>query len=112
MDKIKLVEEQMLKKDVPQFKVGDQLKVYVKILEADKMRIHPFEGTVMRKRGEGIGSTFTLRKMSYGEGIERTFPLYSPMIDKIEVTRKGKVRRAKLYYLRKRVGKATKIAEE
>ena len=112
MDKIKLVEEQLLKKEVSQFNVGDQLKVYVKIMEADKMRVHPFEGTVIRKRGQGMSSSFTLRKMSFGEGIERTFPLHAPSIEKIEVIRKGKVRRAKLYYLRKRVGKATKIQEE
>ncbi|MFC1709519.1 50S ribosomal protein L19 [Candidatus Omnitrophota bacterium] len=112
MDKMKLVEGQLLKKDLPKFSVGDQLKVYIKILEADKVRIHPFEGTVIRKRGQGMGSTFTLRKMSFGEGVERTFTLNSPSIDKIELLRRGKVRRSKIYYLRKRVGKATKVKEK
>lgn len=111
VDKIRLIEEPFLKKDVPDFKVGDQLKVFTKILEADKVRIHPFEGTVIRKRGQGMNSTFTLRKTSFGEGVERTFPLNSPSINKIEVLKKGKVRRAKLYYLRKKIGKATKIKE-
>jgi len=112
VDKIKLIEEQSLRKDLPKFDVGDQLKVFTKILEADKVRIHPFEGTVIRKRGQGMSSTFTLRKTSFGEGVERTFPLNSPAIDKIEVIKKGRVRRAKLYYLREKIGKATKIKEE
>ncbi len=112
MDKMKLVEEQLLKKDVPQFNVGDQLKVFIKIMEAGKMRIHPFEGTVIGRRGKGMSSSFTLRKVSFGEGIERTFPLNSPALDKIQVLKKGSVRRAKLFYLRKRVGKATKIKEK
>lgn len=111
VDKIRLINEQLLKKDVPQFKAGDQLKVFVKILEAGKVRIHPFEGTVIRRRGHGMSSSFTLRKISFGEGIERTFPLNSPSIEKIEVLRKGKVRRAKLYYLRQRFGKSAKIKE-
>ncbi len=111
VDKIKLIDEQQLKKGIPQFNVGDQLKIFIRILEADKVRIHPFEGTVIRKRGQGMSSSFTLRKVSFGEGIERTFPLNSPAIEKIEVVKKGKVRKAKLYYLRKRVGKATRIKE-
>ncbi|MFH1621648.1 MAG: 50S ribosomal protein L19 [Candidatus Omnitrophota bacterium] len=111
VDKIKLVEEQLLRKDLPKFNVGDQLKVFTKILEADKVRIHRFEGSVIRKRGQGMSSTFTMRKTSFGEGVERTFPLNSPAIDKIEVIKKGKVRRAKLYYLREKIGKATKIKE-
>lgn len=112
VDKIKLVEDQFLRKGLPEFKVGDQLKVFTKILEADKVRIHPFEGTVISRRGQGVSATFTLRKTSFGEGIERIFLLNSPAIDKIEVLKKGKVHRAKLYYLRKKVGKATKIQEE
>src|SRR3989338_7213459 len=112
MDKIKLIEEQYLKKDVPKFNVGDQLKVSVKIFEADKERIHHFEGTVIRRRGQGMGSTFTLRKVSFGEGIERIFPLNSPAIQKIELLRRGKVRRAKLYYLREKIGKSAKIEEQ
>lgn len=112
MDKIKLIDEQQLRKDLTQFKVGDELKVFVKIPEADKVRIHHFEGTVIRKRGQGMGATFTLRKVSYGEGIERTFPMNSPTIEKIEVLRSGKVRRAKLYYLREKIGKSAKIQEQ
>lgn len=112
VDKIKLIEEQQLKKDVPQFDVGDQLKISVKIFEADKERIHHFEGTVIRKHGQGMSSTFTIRKVSFGEGVERTFPLNSPAIQKIELIKKGKVRRAKLYYLREKIGKSSKIKEQ
>ena len=111
MDKIKMVEEQYTKKDIPQFHVGDMVKVMVKITEADKVRLHPFEGVVIAKKGAGVRSNFTVRKVSYGEGIERVFPLYSPNIERIEIVRKGKPRRAKLYYLRKRIGKrATEVA--
>lgn len=110
MDKIKLIEEEYLKKDIPVFGVGDTVRVMVKIPEADKVRLHPFEGIVIAKRGSGIKTNFTVRRVSYGEGIERVFPLHSPNIERIEVLRSGKVRRAKLYYLRGRVGKrATKI---
>ncbi|MFH0877824.1 MAG: 50S ribosomal protein L19 [Candidatus Omnitrophota bacterium] len=112
MDKIKLVEGLLLKKDMPGFGVGDTVKVLVKIPEADKIRLHPFEGTVIEKRGIGISSSFTVRKVSYGEGVERTFPVHSPSIESIEVLRKGKVKRAKLYYLRNRTGKAAKIEED
>ena len=110
MDKIKLVEQEYTKKEVSKFNVGDTLKIMTKILEGDKIRLHPFEGVVIAKQGSGIRQSFTLRKVSYGEGIERVFPLYSPNIERIEVIRSGKVRRAKLYYLRGKVGKrATKI---
>ena len=111
MDKIKLIEQEYTKKDMPQFNVGDTIKVMVKIPEGpDKIRLHPFEGVVIARKGSGIRQTFTVRKVSYGEGIERVFPLYSPSIDRIEVMRSGKVKRAKLYYLRGKVGKrATKI---
>ncbi len=112
MDKIKLVEGLLLRKDIPEFNVGDTLKILVKIPEGDKIRIHPFEGTVIEKRGEGVSSTFTVRKVSYGEGVERTFPVHSPSIESITVLKKGKVKRARLYYLRNRVGRATKIEEE
>ena len=112
MDKIKLVESFFLKKTMPSFAVGDTVKVLVKILEGDKVRMHPFEGVVIEKRGEGASSSFTVRKVSYGEGVERTFPLYSPNIENLEVLKKGKVKRARLYYLRKKIGKATKIEEE
>ncbi len=112
VDKIKLIDEAQLRKDIPQFNVGDQIKVLIRIPEAEKIRIHPFEGTVIRKRGQGMGASFTLRKVSAGEGVERTFPVNSPSLEKIEVIKKGKVRRAKLYYLRGKFGKATKIKEE
>jgi large subunit ribosomal protein L19 len=112
MDKIKLVEGLMLKSNIPQFAVGDTVRVMVKIPEGDKFRIHPFEGTVIETRGEGISATFTVRKVSYGEGVERTFPFHTPMIESIEVMKKGKVKRARLYYLRQRFGKSAKIEEE
>ncbi len=111
MEKIKLVEGVLLRQDLPQFGVGDTLRVLVKIPEGDKFRIHPFEGIVIEKRGKSISSTFTVRKVSYGEGVERTFPIHTPSIDRIEVVKKGKVHRARLYYLRGRVGKAAKVAE-
>ena len=111
MDKIKLVEGLFLRKDLPVFGVGDTVKVLVKIPEGDKVRIHPFEGMVIETRGEGISATFTVRKISYGEGVERVFPFYSPGIDAIEILKRGKVKRARLYYLRDRTGKGTKIEE-
>jgi len=111
MDKIKLIEAEIAKKDVPNFGVGDTIRVLTKIPEGpDKVRLHPFEGIVIAKEGNGAKTRFTVRKVSYGEGIERVFPLYSPNIERIEVLRQGKVKRAKLYYLRNKVGKqATKI---
>lgn len=111
MDKLKLIEEEYAKKDMPKFNVGDTVKILVKIPEGpDKVRLHPFEGIVIAKRGSGVRKSFTVRKVSYGEGIERVFPLYSPSIERIEVLRSGKVKRARLYYLRAKVGKhATKI---
>lgn len=110
---MKLIESEYLKKDIPAFNVGDTVRVMLKILEADKVRLHPFEGIVIAKRGNGIKENFTIRRVSYGEGIERVFPLHSPTIERIEVVRSGKVRRAKLYYLRGKVGKrATKIDSE
>lgn len=114
MDKMKMIESEFAKKEMPLFHVGDTIKVLVKIPEgADKMRLHPFEGVVIARQGSGIRQSFTVRKVSYGEGIERVFPLYSPSIERIEVLRCGKVRRAKLYYLRGKVGKhATKIEEQ
>lgn len=113
MDKMKLIESEYLKKDITAFNVGDTVRVMVKILEADKVRLHPFEGVVIAKRGSGIRENFTVRKVSYGEGIERVFPMHSPSIERIEVLRAGKVQRAKLYYLRGKVGKhATKIDSE
>lgn len=112
MDKIKLIESQYLKKDMPKFNVGDTVKVLVKIPEGpDKVRLHPFEGVVIAKKGSGVKENFTVRKVSYGEGIERVYPLHSPSIERIEIIRSGKVKKAKLYYLRGKIGKrATKIA--
>lgn len=110
MNKVELFEKkQMQQKEIPKFNIGDTVRVYVKIPEADKIRIHPFEGTVISRQGSGIRTTFTVRKVSFGEGIERVFPLFSPSIDKIEVLRSAKVRRAKLYYLRQKTGKKAKL---
>jgi len=111
MNKLKMIEDQYTKKEMPKFNVGDTIKVLVKIPEGqDKVRLHPFEGVVIAKSGTGIKCNFTVRKVSYGEGIERVFPLYAPAIERIELVRSGKVRRAKLYYLRAKIGKrATKI---
>jgi large subunit ribosomal protein L19 len=112
MDLIKAVESEQLKKDITPFNVGDTVRVYYKVIEGDRERIQPFEGIVIKRSGSGLRETFTVRRVSYGVGVERTFPLHSPRLEKIEVIRRGKVRRAKLYYLRKRVGKAaTKIKE-
>jgi len=112
MDLIKAVESEQLKKDITPFNVGDTVRVYYKVIEGDRERIQPFEGIVIKRSGSGLRETFTVRRVSYGIGVERTFPLHSPRLEKIEVIRRGKVRRAKLYYLRKRVGKAaTKIKE-
>jgi large subunit ribosomal protein L19 len=110
MDKMKIVEQEVVKKDFPVFEVGDTVKVLTKIPEGDKVRLHPFEGAVISKKGAGPNSVFTVRKVSYGEGAERVFNLFSPNIDRIEVIKRGKVKRAKLYYLRQKVGKrASKI---
>lgn len=110
MNKMKLIESEYLKKEAPAFNIGDTVKVMVKIPEADKVRLHPFEGVVIAKRGSGVKENFTVRRVSYGEGIERVFPVHSPSIERIEVLRSGKVKRAKLYYLRGKIGKrATKI---
>lgn len=109
MAKIASVGEKNIRKDLPVFDVGDTVKMKIKVKEADKVRIHPFEGTVIKKTGIGMGSAFTVRKISFGEGVERTFPLNSPVIDKIEVISKGVVKRAKLYYLRDRLGKKARV---
>ena len=107
-----LVEESSLKKEPPQFDIGDQVDVHQRILEGEKERVQIFGGTVIAKRGDGVRETFTVRRIVQGEGVERIFPLHSPKIAKVEVKRTGKVRRAKLYYLRKRVGKATRLREK
>ena len=112
MDKMRLIDEEQLKKDVVKFKVGDQVKVYIKTLEADKVRIHHFEGIVISRRGQGMGATFAVRKISFGENAERIFHINSPSIEKIELIKTGKASRAKLYYLRDKFGKSAKIKEE
>ena len=108
---VEQVEKEQLKSDITPFNVGDTLKVSVKVVEGDKERIQAYEGVCIAKKGSGIRENFTVRRVSFGIGVERTFPLHSPRIAKIEVVRKGKVRRAKLYYLRDRQGKAAKIKE-
>ena len=105
-----IVKEQ-LKTDLPEFKAGDTVKVHVRIVEGDRERIQLFEGVVIKRRGGGISETFTVRKISYGVGVERTFPVHTPKIEKIDVVRRGRVRRAKLYYLRNLRGKAARIRE-
>lgn len=108
---IRAIEAEQIKTDLPNFSVGDTVKVHVRILENEKERIQIFEGTVLKRQNGGIRETFTVRRVAYNIGVERTFPVNSPNIAKIEVVRKGKVRRAKLYYLRDRVGKAAKVKE-
>ena len=112
MDIIRAIEEQQKKQDVPEFNVGDTVKVHYRIIEGNKERIEVFQGDVIRRHGHTSRETFTVRKISYSVGVERTFPVHSPKIDKIEVIRRGDVRRAKLYYLRDKVGKAAKIKEK
>lgn len=112
MDIIRAIEAEQLRNDIPQFGPGDTVKVHVKVKEGNRERIQIFEGIVIKRQNGGLRETFTVRKIAYGVGVERTFPVHSPMIDKIEVIRRGKVRRAKLYYLRGRIGKAaTKVKE-
>ena len=112
MDALKLVAEESLKQEVPAFNVGDTVRVSVNIREGDKERIQMFEGTVIARKGAGISETFTVRRVAYGVGVERVFPLHSPNVKDIVVVRKGRVRRAKLYYLRDRVGKAAKVKSQ
>ena len=112
MDALKTISDASLKQEVPAFAVGDTVKVHVRIKEGDKSRIQVFEGTVIAKKHCCISETFTVRRVAHGCGIERVFPLHSPVVDRVEVIRKGKVRRAKLYYLRDRVGKAAKVKEQ
>ncbi len=112
MDALKIITEGQIKPEQTQFNVGDTVKVHVNIKEGNRERIQTFEGTVIAKRGSGVSETFTVRRISYGVGVERVFPLNSPNVVKIEVTRRGKVRRSKLYYLRDRVGKASKVKEK
>ncbi|WP_296013464.1 50S ribosomal protein L19 [uncultured Adlercreutzia sp.] len=112
MDIIRAIEQQQIKQDVPEFNVGDNVKVHYRITEGNRERIQVFQGDVIRRQGASSRETFTVRKISFSVGVERTFPVHSPKIEKIEVTRKGDVRRAKLYYLRNKVGKAAKIKEK
>ena len=111
MDIIKTIEARQIKKDAENFSVGDTVKVYFRIVEGTTERIQVFEGIVIAKNNVGIRRTFVVRKISYGVGVERIFPMHSPRIEKIEVVRRGRVRRAKLYYLRSRVGKSAKVPE-
>ncbi len=112
MDIIKMIEDEQLRNDLPDFNVGDTVQVHYKVIEGTRERIQVYEGTVIKIQGEGARRTFTVRRLSYGVGVERTFPIHSPRIEKLVVTRRGKVRRAKLYYLRDRQGKAAKIKEK
>jgi large subunit ribosomal protein L19 len=109
---LKKIESEQFRKDDAKFNVGDSVKVHTKVVEGDKERIQIFAGVVMGKRGGGLNETFTVRRISYGEGVERVFPLHSPRVDKIEVERQGQVRRAKLTYLRKRLGKGATLVNE
>ena len=109
MDALKIIEQSSMKAEAPVIEVGDLVKVSVRIKEGDKSRIQLFEGTVIAKKHGGINETFTVRRVTHGCGVERVFPLHSPSVEKVEVVRNGKVRRAKLYYLRDRVGKAAKV---
>jgi large subunit ribosomal protein L19 len=111
MNKVDVVEQDHLRDDLPEFRPGDTVKVHVRVVEGNRSRIQVFEGVVIRRQGGGVRETFTVRKVSFGVGVERTFPVHSPVIEQIEVTRRGKVRRAKLYYLRERVGKKARIKE-
>ena len=112
MDKIQAFANEQLKTELPKFGIGDGVKVYIRIVEGEKTRTQLFEGTVIAKKGGGISETFTVRRVAYGVGVEKTFPLHSPNVEKVVVFREGKVRRAKLFYLRDRVGKAAKVKEK
>ncbi|MBQ7071340.1 MAG: 50S ribosomal protein L19 [Ruminococcus sp.] len=111
MDALKTIAQSSMKETAPEVKIGDTVKVHVKITEGDKSRIQIFEGTVIAKKHGGISETFTVRRVAHGVGLERVFPVHSPAVEKVELVRSGRVRRAKLYYLRDRVGKAAKVKE-
>jgi large subunit ribosomal protein L19 len=112
MNIIEILEKEQLKDNIPVFRPGDTVKVHVKVVEGNRERIQVFEGIVIKRQGSGVRETFTVRRVSYGVGTERTFPIHSPRIDKVEVVRRGVVRRAKLYYLRNLTGKAARIREK
>ena len=107
-----LVDKKSLRDDIPEFQAGDTVRVHVRVVEGGKERVQVFQGNVIRRQGSGLQETYTVRKLSYGVGVERTFPVHAPTVQKIEVTKRGDVRRAKLYYLRDRVGKAAKVREK
>lgn len=112
MNIIKMIEDEQLRDDLPKFNVGDTVQVHYRIVEGTRERIQLYEGTVIKIQGGGARQTFTVRRISYGVGVERTFPIHSPRIDKLVITRRGKVRRSKLYYLRERQGKSAKVKEK
>ena len=112
MDALKLISDSSLKTEVPEINIGSTVRVHVKIREGNRERIQAFEGTVIAKKGSGVSSTFTVRRVAYGVGVERVFPVHSPNVAKVDVIRNGKVRRSKLYYLRDRVGKAAMVKEK
>ncbi len=112
LDIIKAIESEQLKQNLPNLKIGDTVKVHVKVKEGNRERLQVFEGTIIGMKGHGVRETFTVRRISYGVGVERIFPVHSPKIDHIDIVRRGKIRRAKLYYLRDRVGKAAKVKEK
>lgn len=112
MNALKLISQNSMKSELPKFNIGDTVKVSVNIREGERERIQVFEGTVIAQNGSGISETFTVRRVSYGVGVERIFPIHSPNVKNVEVVRKGKVRRSKLYYLRDRIGKAAKVKEK
>lgn len=112
MDLIKMIEQEQINNNLPEFNVGDNVQVHYHIKEGNRERVQVFEGTVIKKQGESSRRTFTVRRISYGVGVERTFPLHSPKIEKLVVTRKGSVKRAKLYYLRERTGKRARVKEK
>ena len=108
-EQLKRIEEKYLRKNLPDFNVGDTVKMMIKVAEADKVRLHPFEGLVISKTGRGLRGTFTVRKVSFGEGVERIFPFHSPTIETLQVVSRGQVKRAKLFYLRGKIGKGSRI---
>ena len=112
MDALKLMAQESLKEQQPDIAIGSTVRVHVKIREGERERIQTFEGTVIAKKGSGVSETFTVRRVSYGVGVERVFPVHSPNVEKVELVRKGRVRRSKLYYLRDRVGKSAKVKEK
>ena len=112
MNALKIITEDSVKKELPKFNIGDTVRVHVNIREGERERIQMFEGTVIARKGRGVAETFTVRRVSYGVGVERVFPIHSPNVQGVDIVRKGRVRRSKLYYLRNRVGKAAKVKEQ